>query len=177
MPKRFFFFKAYTHHLLACCFIFYFFIFNYSMIFITFIVVQQSSQPKSFFLMTKCAAYGGSQARDWIGAAAGTYTTAVATLDPFAHCCPGPRIKSKPLQQPGLLKSDSSLTAPQRELPKKHFETANFTPLQNLWHSYCCHLYKKWCYYYWILNDIIYLFTMFFITLFCFLFASLLFVC
>ena len=35
-----------------------------------------------FFLMAAPMAYGSSQARDWIRAAAMTFTTAAATLDP-----------------------------------------------------------------------------------------------
>ena len=46
------------------------------------------------------------QARDWIGAAAVTYTTAAATLDPLTHCG-GPGIEPMPPQQAKLLQSNS----------------------------------------------------------------------
>ena len=47
--------------------------------------------------MATSTAYGSSQARDWIRAAAVTYSEAVAMADPLTYCT-GPRIKSEPLQ-------------------------------------------------------------------------------
>ena len=42
--------------------------------------------------MAAPAAYGSSQARDWIWATAMTYTTAAAMLDLLTHCA-GPEIE------------------------------------------------------------------------------------
>ena len=44
-------------------------------------------------------AYGCARARDWIWAAAVTYTTAAAVLDPLTHCSEL-RIELPPVQWP-----------------------------------------------------------------------------
>ena len=51
-------------------------------------------------------AYGSSQARDWILAAAATYARAVANLNPLAHY-PGPGMEPTTPQQPKLLQLHS----------------------------------------------------------------------
>ena len=56
--------------------------------------------------MGTTAAYGSSQAKDWIRATAATYTTAMVTPDPLTHCI-GPETEPKPPQLPELLLSDS----------------------------------------------------------------------
>ena len=56
--------------------------------------------------MATLMAYESSQARDWIWAAAVTYTAAVATPDPLTHCT-RLGMEPAPLQQPEPLQSDS----------------------------------------------------------------------
>ena len=51
-------------------------------------------------------AYGSSKARDWIRAAAATYATAVAMLDPLTHWA-SPGIEPTPLQWHELLQPNS----------------------------------------------------------------------
>ena len=60
-------------------------------------------------------AYGSSQARNWIQAAAMTYATDAAMLDPLTHCA-RPGIEPRAPQQPEPLQSDSQPTEPQWEL-------------------------------------------------------------
>ena len=59
-----------------------------------------------FFLMVAPEACGNSWVKDWIWAAAKTYTTAAAMLDPLIHCA-GLRIELMLHQQCELLQSDS----------------------------------------------------------------------
>ena len=75
----------------------------------------------TFFLFTAApAAYGSSQARDWLRATAATYATyatyaaAVAMPDPLTQCT-GQGIRPTPPYRPKMLQSDSTPSVLQRE--------------------------------------------------------------
>ena len=59
-----------------------------------------------FHVMATPMAYASSGTRDWIHAAAATYTTSAATSDPLTHSA-GPGVEPAPWQRPKLLQSDS----------------------------------------------------------------------
>ena len=66
--------------------------------FLFFSVCKNSFQGVNYyyyFWMAASAAYGRSQVRDWIWAAAVTYTIAAALLNPLTHYA-GPGIKPAP---------------------------------------------------------------------------------